>query len=314
LDKLQERTALKRIGEVAYNKLNEKMTIIKYNNCKDVIVQFENGFSTNAQYGNFKRGTIKSKDDALDRIGEISYSNIGREEMIIIKYITARKVVIKFKSGYITTNSYKNFITGNIRNPYYKSIYGVGFLGEGKYKTHTNNKTTKCYKTWAHMMDRCYNMNSYEKKHTYKDCTVCEEWHNFQNFAKWYDENFYEINDEVMCIDKDILMKGNKIYSPETCVFVPQHINNLFVKDNAKRGEYYIGVFRTKNSSSYISQCNNNGVGVAYLGSYDTPEEAYDVYKTHKEILIKKIADKYQKYIPNKLYEAMYKYEVDITD
>ena len=65
------------------------------------------------------------------------------------------------------------------------------------------------------------------------DCSVYEGWHNFQNFAKWYEDNYYEIEEEQMHLDKDILVKGNKVYSPDTCVFVPETINGLFVKSNA---------------------------------------------------------------------------------
>lgn len=319
MNKLQERIALKRIGEVSYNNCGEKMTIIKYNDCDNVTVQFENDFCvSNIQYGNFKRGAVrgnievKHKPLLSDRIGEISYSNIGNEKMIIIEYIRADKVVIKFESGYITTKTYKAFTKGEVRNPYYRSLYNIGFIGEGKYKVHENNKITRRYKIWWHMMRRCYDIESYEKKHSYAPCIVCEEWHNFQNFGKWYDENYYEIPNEVICIDKDILTKGNKIYSPEMCVFVPQPINSLFTKDEIRRGNCVIGVTLDLNNR-YRAQYNVDGE-ITYLGAYETEEEAYNVYKVHKEILIKQIADKYKNYIPSKLYEAMYKYEVEITD
>jgi len=312
LNTLQEKTTMKRTGEVNYNKQGEKMTIIKYIDCNNVVVQFENGYCNTVQYGNFKRGSVKSQDDASERIGEISYSNIGNEKMTLIEYKNVNNVVIKFESGYITTKSYKAFINGEVRNPYFKSLYDIGFIGEGKYKVREGNKISRRYKIWWHMMNRCYNIDSYEKKHSYAPCIICEEWHNFQNFAKWYDENYYLIRNEIMCIDKDILFKGNKIYSPETCVFVPQCINSLFTKRDIDRGNCVIGVTLDKNNK-YRAQYNVNGE-ITYLGAYGTEIEAYDVYKTHKEILIKQIADKYKNYIPNKLYEAMYKYEVDITD
>ena len=122
---------------------------------------------------------------------------------------------------------YGNFIRRNIKCPYEPRTYGIGYLGEGKYKTRENGKLTKCYDTWHSMLERCYYPKYQEKYPTYKDCEVCESWHNFQAFAEWYNDNYYEIHGEVMCLDKDILIKGNKIYSPETCVFVPEKINNL---------------------------------------------------------------------------------------
>ena len=156
------------------------------------------------------------------------------------------------------------------------------------------------------MMQRCYGN---ENRPTYKDVFVCEEWHNFQNFAKWFDDNYYEINDEMIELDKDILFKGNKIYSPETCVFAPQPINLLF--RHADRGEYPIGV-------EYVKLKNTKKCYRAVFSQLDkyylTPEEAFEFYKEHKEMYIKEVADKYKKYIPKKLYNAMYNYQVEIID
>lgn len=152
------------------------------------------------------------------------------------------------------------------------------------------------------------------KKHpTYQEVVVCEEWHNFQNFAKWYYENYYEVNGERMELDKDILYKNNKVYSPETCFIVPQRINNLFVKTNAKRGSCPIGVHEHKNGT-YVVQCEFNKERKRYLGCYQTKEEAFYVYKHEKEKYIKEVAEEYKGLIPNELYNAMYNYKVEIND
>ena len=167
------------------------------------------------------------------------------------------------------------------------------------------------------MLMRCY-YDKYQKKHpTYKGCTVCEEWHNYSNFKNWYDENYYEIEGEQMALDKDILVKGNKTYSPNTCVFVPQNINTLFIKRNKARGKYPIGITFNKDANKFIAKCNtfyNVKKQQKYLGLYNTIEDAFNAYKKFKETEIKQIADEYKDKIPNKLYEAMYNYEVEITD
>lgn len=163
------------------------------------------------------------------------------------------------------------------------------------------------------ILERGYSKLWKEKHPTYEDVYVCEEWHNFQNFAKWYYNNYYSINEERMEIDKDILYKNNKIYSPDTCIIVPQRINNLFVKTNSKRGNFPIGVHRHKNGN-YVAQCEFNDSRKRYLGCYPTVEEAFNIYKMEKEKYIKQVADKYKSYIPEKLYDAMYKYEVEIND
>ena len=120
-----------------------------------------------------------------------------------------------------------------------------------------------------------------------------------------------------MDLDKDILFKHNKIYSPETCVFVPQTINKLFVKSNSNRGESVIGT--SPKNGKYQVYCSiiNPETGKSkgeYLGIYDTELEAFKVYKYYKEKNIKEVADYYKNLIPQKLYQILYDYEVEIDD
>ena len=120
-----------------------------------------------------------------------------------------------------------------------------------------------------------------------------------------------------MDLDKDILVKGNKIYSPETCMFVPQNINKLFTKSNKIRGKYPIGVYFNKNANKFKAQCRifyNGKTQQESLGLYNTIEDAFNAYKQFKEANIKQMADEYKGKIPDKLYEAMYDYKVEITD
>ena len=121
-----------------------------------------------------------------------------------------------------------------------------------------------------------------------------------------------------MHLDKDILVKHNKIYSSETCVFVPHAINSLFVKRDKVRGESVIGTSPTKNGK-YQVHCNliNPETGKSkceYLGICETQEKAFEIYKYYKEKNIKEFADYYKEQIPDKLYQALYDYEVEITD
>ena len=191
----------------------------------------------------------------LERLGEISYNTHG-SKMEIIRYESSTKITIKFEDEYITNSSYKEFKKGAVRNPNDISVFEIGYIGEGIYSSKINKLKTKCYNTWNSMLTRCYS-NLYQENHpTYKDCFVSEEWHNFQNFAKWYDENIYQAKDQQMQLDKDILFKRNKIYSSETCVFVPKRINSLFIKDNSKRGEYPIGVSYNPLTNRFTSYCS----------------------------------------------------------
>jgi hypothetical protein len=149
---------------------------------------------------------------------------------------------------------------------------------------------------------------------TYKDCSVCDEWLNFQNFAAWYDKNYYEVTGERMDLDKDILVKGNKIYSPDTCAFVPHSINGLFVKNNARRGNLPIGVSYEKKNSKFKAKCNNGKKKAIGIGHFNTSKEAFLAYKEFKENLIKRIAFEYKEKIPSVIFNALLNYEVEETD
>lgn len=244
-------------------------------------------------------------------IGLTNKNTFGRN-MKIINFNNSTHIDILFDNGYLTKGTYKNFLIGNIKNPYDKTNCNIGYVGEGKYKTTKNSKYIKNYNSWRGMMQRCYNPSQIKQRPEYCNCSVCDEWLNYQNFAKWYDENYYEVPNEKMQLDKDILVKGNKIYSPETCVFVPQNINVLFTKRQNKRGNTPIGVFKTY--SKFEANCHNGNGKQIYLGKYQTIDEAFNAYKTYKEDIIKEMANKYYTYIPIKLYNALYNYKVDIND
>ena len=164
------------------------------------------------------------------------------------------------------------------------------------------------YPKWAAMIHRCYD----KKERTYLDCYVCDEWLLFSNFKKWAEslESGYQ---EGYHLDKDILVKGNKIYSPDTCCFVPHEINTLLIKSNFIRGECCIGVKRSTSSNkfeAYIKKHNKN----IYLGSFDTEKEAFQAYKTEKEQYIKQVAKLYQKEMSDKIYNALLNYKVEYED
>lgn len=254
----------------------------------------------------------------MNRIGEKKLNNFG-SEIIIVEYRKYSDIDVYFPQyDWVAKGvQYGNFKNGKIKCPYERSIYGVGYLGEGKYNPYENRRATKVYATWKDMLKRCYDEKYQEKYSTYKNCSVTKEWHNFQNFAEWYYNNYYEIEGETMCLDKDILYKHNKVYSPKTCVFVPQAINKLFVKRDNDRGESVIGTYPFQ--GKYVAQCSiiNLKTGKSkheYLGYYTTQEKAFEVYKYYKEKNIEEVADYYKGLVPERLYNALYNYEVEITD
>lgn len=254
----------------------------------------------------------------VNRTGETGVNNFG-SEMVIVEYRKYSDIDVYFPEydWVYKSAGYNNFKKGNIKCPYEKRCYDIGYLGEGKYKCKENGKKTRVFSTWYNMLQRCYSEEYHKKKPTYIGCETSKDFYNFQNFGAWDNENYYTIEGEKMCLDKDILVKRNKIYSPETCIFVPNTINVLFTKRDNARGESVIGTHPHR--GKYVAECHiiNPETGKSkkeYLGIYDTQEKAFKVYKYYKEKNIKMVADYFRTQIPENLYNAMYNYIVEITD
>lgn len=189
-----------------------------------------------------------------------------------------------------------------------KTVCNIGYLNKKSWKDNH-----LAYKYWENMIRRCYYEEQLKKNETYIGCVVCEEWLCFDNFLKWFEKNYYNVFNERMNLDKDILFKGNKIYSPQTCIFVPQRINTLFVKKNKNRGDLPIGVFWDEERQKYKAtwrEANSKSKSKRFINLID----AFNYYKKNKERVIKQVADEYKDLIPTELYEAMYRYEVEIDD
>lgn len=236
-----------------------------------------------------------------NRLGEMRLNNHGTM-MKIIRYGSHEDIDIEFMDEfhYIKENqSYTNFKVGSVKNPYDRTICGVGYIGVGEYKTGTNIKHTEEYQNWTCMIRRCYDEKLKERYSAYYgDCFVCEEWHNFQNFARWWNENIYRVGTERMHLDKDILFDGNRMYSPNTCVISPQRINMLFMK---KPNKYNLpNGIKPSSKRRYESKYNGK-----HLGVFDSIEDAVMAHDIAKSEALIQIANEYKDKIPSKLYEAL---------
>lgn len=165
-----------------------------------------------------------------------------------------------------------------------KLTFGVGYNSKGVYPATVNGKQVTAYKKWRAVMGRCYSKDLHAIRPTYTDCVVAEDWHDYQRFAKWYEEN--KPIDNSYHLDKDILKRGNRVYGPETCCFVPIQLNQLFVTSKSRQGCLPQGVYFDKKSKDYVAQMRANGKTL-YLGGLKCPKEAYQVYKTAKERYVK---------------------------
>lgn len=169
-----------------------------------------------------------------------------------------------------------------------KPLFGVG-INDADYmvKPMVNGKRIICkyYVAWKDMLNRCY-CSKYQEKHpSYHGCTVCDEWVIFSNFKSWMEMQDWKGKD----LDKDLLIQGNKIYSPETCLFIPQSINKLLTSRGALRGLHPVGACYHKASGKYAAKVWTNGKR-KHIGLFDTPNLAHKAYKLHKYAYIKEVA------------------------
>ena len=247
-----------------------------------------------------------------DCIGEICKSK-SSGDFKILKYNDNRNVEVQFlKTGYETVTRFDHIRNGGIKDPYAPSVYGVGALGT-KHSTTINGVQTKEYVLWCSMLKRCYS-EGYKKKHqTYKDCEVSENFKSYEYFYEWCNEQF-GFGVDSFELDKDLLTKGNKIYSESTCVFIPSEINLLLTKCTASRGEHLIGVCWDKAKKAFVARVSMSKGKRENLGYFKTEIEAFNSYKTAKESFIKEQAEKWKSQIDVRAYNALMNYEVGIDD
>lgn len=249
------------------------------------------------------------------KVGDRFSTNEGYQ-VEIISYIKHSNVVVQFldgNGGKVKTNI-QAVRNGSVANPYHKSVYGVGCYGE---PSDTWKECKPLYNTWAGMIERVHIEDALNKRPTYRECSIVDEWYNFANFYEWAKEEVGSKN-KGWQLDKDILYKGNKIYGPNTCCFVPSQLNALFTKREAERGKYPIGVMEYKTRQGKIrlraEVCDPDKNKRISGSGGKSEEECFMWYKTHKEDIIKRQADKYKNSISQKVYEALYRYTVEITD
>lgn len=295
-----------RTGEKFATNEGYEVTVISYNSALDLSIQYLDGtISCGINLSALKNGQVRKP---VDRVGEEYITNEGFK-LKIIRYINNINVSVEFEDGNIVHNlQYDNIKRGSVRNPYHRTICNIGYIGDN-FISKYNFLYEKHYRNWFNMITRCYDEKELMKYPTYRDVTVCEEWHNFQNFREWSELNYID----GFYLDKDILVKGNKLYSPNTCCFVPCEINNLFLKSNSIRGDLPIGVHFDKYSGKYRASLKINGK-VKGLKRCETPEEAFEIYKQAKENYIKEMAEKWKDKIFENVYNTLLNYKVNIND
>jgi hypothetical protein len=195
-------------------------------------------------------------------------------------------------------------------------VQGIGIKGM-KYPTWKYGNHLEEYVLWTNLLKRLTE-RGFVKNPSYRGATCSENFKSYEFFYEWCQEQVGFLNrDEkgkLWQLDKDILAKGCKHYSEDTCVFVPRRVNNLLTKSNGTRGSNFIGVTWHKGASAYIAQCGHNSKSNKHLGCYHTPEEAFQAYKTFKEALIKEVANEYRTQLDPRAYQTLLNYQVEVTD
>lgn len=245
-----------------------------------------------------------------DYVGKTFTSN-KCGDFVVTDYKDYDNVTIKFiATGSVVTTQLYHIKDGGIKDRLFPSVYGVGMLGDEEVSQ--NGVKLKEYKLWRALLGRCYNTKTKSRSPSYVGCSVSDNFKYYPYFKDWCSRQIGFGRDGFE-LDKDILVKGNKIYSEGTCCFVPKEINLLFCKSNSLRGCYPIGVNLNKLSGKFKASVTYGNV-VKSLGCYDTSEEAFQAYKEAKELRIKEVANKWKDQIDLRVYEALMKYEVHIDD
>ena len=197
-----------------------------------------------------------------------------------------------------------------------KLVSGVG-INDRSRPSFRDGKPVKEYDLWRQMLERCFSEKCQTKFPTYKGCSVSANFLSYSFFYDWCHKQigFGKVDEKgrSWCLDKDLLFVGNKTYSETNCVFVPNEINLFFTDRENDRGEYPVGVNFHKATSKYASACSVGNGKRKHLGIYNTPQEAFFVYKAFKEAFCKQLALKWKSEIDPRVYEAIMKWEVSIT-
>ena len=178
--------------------------------------------------------SVRKMNELLGK--EFETNNFGK--CFVIDYKGRNDVFVMFYDPVCVVRCHLGTLNkGQIKNPLVPTFYGRGFMGIGKY----GKSDSRAFSLWRSVLERTCCLSFKERRPTYKNTSVCEEWLNFQNFAKWcYGQKLLNAKDDkgsYYQLDKDLILKGNKVYSPETCCFVPPALNNLIrSKSTSARG------------------------------------------------------------------------------
>lgn len=245
----------------------------------------------------------------IPKIGDVFQNNKGCLAKVV-KYESHKKVAVKFLDafGHIDIFPSHRLKNGKFKNLYFPSVFDVGYVGSGEFKTSLNGIFTEEYKAWCSMMARCYSDSFKKNELSYKECSVHRDWHNFQVFAKWYtSQKQYKLGYQL---DKDILVTGNKIYSKDTCCLVPVEINKGVIGSKDVEKDKF-GISKRPNGK-YQLRYSEFGKRV-HVGDFEDIKSARDKYLEMKSKYVRKLGEIYKECIDKEVYERLSKWNIILT-
>lgn len=300
-----------RVGQWHKDKLGNTVQVVSINGSNKVTFRWEDGYERVCQSSVIHLNTLMREEDSRRlnpsfKVGDTGYLKDGTM-WEIIEYPNYSKIKVKILTdpAWETTVNGGNLVSGSIKNRGKPSLFGVGILGDAEVNCYDMS-----YKSWAGMIKRVYTPHTEQMAITYKDCTVVNDWLRFENYLKWFEQQKVQPKWQL---DKDLLVPGNKIYGPDTCIFLPREINTFLTNRYNHRGLWPVGVTYHERLNKWQASCNVHGKS-EYLGVFTSPEEAFATYKVRKEQVAKDLAEMWKDRIDIKAYDALMKFEVHITD
>lgn len=228
-------------------------------------------------------------------------------ELIVLEYINTHEVLIKFlKTGREKYVAMSNIKRGAVLDR------AVGVRSVIGFSDMPSKENINAYYLWSGMFKRCYSSNKLKLSPSYRGCEVAGDFLYFSKFLSWCEQQ-KGFGQNGFQLDKDILLKDNKLYSAETCCFVPKDLNVILTHRRKDKGLHPVGVHYNKRLNKYVAQISKFKE-VIHLGCFSTSEEAFLAYKQAKEEYIKEVAELYKDQIESRVYDALIRYEVDIND
>lgn len=297
------------IGKKFKSNSGEYCTALFWEDAYNVVIEFEGfeGVHQKVTSGNLRKGEF-SNPESFDVKEGFRFKNLRDEWCTVIEYRDSKNVVVVF-DGFEENKKLlrsDHLREGRFKNNYQPVIHGVGYIGEGKYRPRDSMFMKMVHDTWKNMIARGYNEETKQIQPTYRDVTVCKEWHNFQNFAEWMvNHDFWNFGYQL---DKDLIIRGNSVYSKDTCTLLPREINAVLSIKRSGSSDTPTGVYKT--GEKYLAKSHLGENGVKILGYFLTVEEASAAYVKAKEAYIHSLAEKWKGKIEDRAYQALLVWKV----